>query len=188
MNDPQKLTDLLVNLSEGNPGALNVLVRLVEDPIFQIDGLFETIQLLIENNIKGPKLWMLFKDRHCEDWVSFAQELMGWVVAREVPAPLLEQLNNPMLTHLNPVVDKIAMRDRAENARRQADEEERARKRREEVEEENSAAALGTSIVESIFDSSDSSSSSDSSDSSSSSDDFSGGGGESGGGGASGSW
>jgi hypothetical protein len=50
------VSDLLVCLSEGNPGGLTVLRKLIDE------GEIYTILALDNMNIRGPQLWVLFKD------------------------------------------------------------------------------------------------------------------------------
>jgi hypothetical protein len=57
---------ILVKMSEGNPGALNVLVSVLEngskiDPQDAFQGL-GCILTLDNNGVYGSKIWMLFKD------------------------------------------------------------------------------------------------------------------------------
>jgi hypothetical protein len=57
--------DVLVKMSEGNPGALNVLMTLLErvediDPDAGLGGLLYVL-LLDDLEIYGPRIWMLFK-------------------------------------------------------------------------------------------------------------------------------
>lgn len=50
----------LVRLSEGNPGAITVLTRIVTSvPDEQITPIFDEIE---KQELTGPKLWIAFKD------------------------------------------------------------------------------------------------------------------------------
>lgn len=57
----------IINISEGNPGALTVLLQLVEAP--------EIITYLELHGPKGSNLWVLYKDRNFEDINLLAAEL-----------------------------------------------------------------------------------------------------------------
>lgn len=54
------IRDALVIMAEGNPGAINVLVKLMEDPIGFIDVLH-----LDDMNMRGSQIWVGYKD-HCK--------------------------------------------------------------------------------------------------------------------------
>ena len=58
--------DMIVKMSEGNPGAVNVLMQLITktptiDPKSCMGGL-GTILMLDSCNIYGSRIWMLYKD------------------------------------------------------------------------------------------------------------------------------
>jgi hypothetical protein len=60
------ISDMLVSLAEGNPGALSAMVKLIEENI-TIDpdsalGPVGAILSLDTNEIYGPDIWILFKD------------------------------------------------------------------------------------------------------------------------------
>ena len=66
MREPVNLSDstqeLFVKMSEGNPGALNVLMELLkrDDP-----AALMTLLSLDDMNMRGPQIWVGYKD-HCE--------------------------------------------------------------------------------------------------------------------------
>ena len=63
----------IINLSAGNPGALTVLCELVNhDPILNI----VTIAMIEALKIKGPSIWMLYKDV-CGKKIDKTMEVLG---------------------------------------------------------------------------------------------------------------
>lgn len=65
-----KVMDLLILLSEGNPGALRVLAQL-----FERDGGFIDVLHLDDMNIRGSQVWVAFKDFAKEDWATFTKAI-----------------------------------------------------------------------------------------------------------------
>lgn len=68
------MMDSVVKLSEGNPGAMTVCVRLLNegsdiDP-YGVFGGFGILLILDTYNIYGPRIWMLFKDVCKQDLVK----------------------------------------------------------------------------------------------------------------------
>ena len=58
------LEDAVVELSDGNPGALNVLISLVNT------GNPDVLLVLDELEIYGPKIWLLYKDLAGEEIIN----------------------------------------------------------------------------------------------------------------------
>lgn len=54
--------ELVHGLAQGNPGAMSVIVRMLRRP----DG-ESLLAKLVDRGLKGPGVWMLFKDEHGED-------------------------------------------------------------------------------------------------------------------------
>ena len=63
-------TDVLVQMSEGNPGAITVLMELLkrDDP-----AALMTLLSLDDMNMRGPQIWVGYKDHCGEDIEKFAQ-------------------------------------------------------------------------------------------------------------------
>lgn len=61
--DPDSsVKDNLISLSDGNPGALNVLTQVADHKSGQeLESFFKTLD---EMNMYGPRIWLGFKD-HC---------------------------------------------------------------------------------------------------------------------------
>ncbi len=58
------LRDIIIQMSEGNPGALSVLMKLNEH-----DTGFLDILGLDDMNIRGSQIWVAYKD-HCDENIS----------------------------------------------------------------------------------------------------------------------
>lgn len=74
--------EILFKMSEGNPGALTVLLRVLTegeqiDPDGAMGGL-GPILALDTLGLYGPKIWMLFKDVCGEDLSKMLAVLRGW--------------------------------------------------------------------------------------------------------------
>ena len=77
MSDKIEVDPMLVNvlndITEGNPGALALMMRVITEyqdlvfPCFVYD--------LDHKGIKGSKIWRLFKDVHKEDFDAFAKDV-----------------------------------------------------------------------------------------------------------------
>jgi hypothetical protein len=84
------LMDALVKMSEGNPGAITVLSRLVKeggkiDKLSFFGGLTH-ILLLDEYEIYGSKIWMLFKDvckQNIEDMIYIIRSVQLGLTSKE---------------------------------------------------------------------------------------------------------
>ena len=70
INSSMSLKEILLVMCEGNPGALNVLLQMMESHI----GLLN-IFLLDTLDIRGPKIWMLYKDCSGQDMDKFYRTL-----------------------------------------------------------------------------------------------------------------
>ena len=86
MKEKIKLTDstqdILFKMSEGNPGALTVLLKMLAetkdiDPDNMLGG-FGPILSLDTLNLYGSQIWMLYKDVCKESLVSTLAVLRGW--------------------------------------------------------------------------------------------------------------
>lgn len=75
--------DLVVTMSERNPGALDVLIRMMEKE----NGMFDILNL-DDMNIRGSQIWVGYKDHCGEDIDSF----VGLVKKRD--KSLVETINN----------------------------------------------------------------------------------------------
>ena len=64
------MMDMLMVMSEGNPGALTVLMNMLSDPT----GLLKILSL-DSLGIRGPKIWMLYKDCSGENMDKFYKSL-----------------------------------------------------------------------------------------------------------------
>ena len=56
------LTEMMFQMSEGNPGALTVLIGLLKDDL--ISGMIDVLHL-DDMGMRGPQIWVAFKD-HCK--------------------------------------------------------------------------------------------------------------------------
>lgn len=54
------LKELLINLSEGNPGAFTVLRMILDE---YPEDTFEITEKLVKYQIKGSDMWVLFKEK-----------------------------------------------------------------------------------------------------------------------------
>ncbi len=63
------LQDLIVDLAEGNPGALSVLIDIVKR------GRADLLLVLRDHEIRGSQIWTTFKDENGEDLESMMMHL-----------------------------------------------------------------------------------------------------------------
>lgn len=61
LNTTGDMKEAIVQMSEGNPGAINVLIQLMKDPMEFID-----ILNLDDMNMRGSQIWIAYKD-HCKE-------------------------------------------------------------------------------------------------------------------------
>lgn len=68
------MRELLVNLSEGNPGAISVLRMMLDE---YPEDTFEVSEKLVKHQIKGSDLWLLFKekDKDIHQFVTYIKSL-----------------------------------------------------------------------------------------------------------------
>lgn len=66
------MIDMMMVMSEGNPGALNVLMQMMQDPRSIMD-----ILLLDSLDIRGSKIWMLYSDSCGKNNGKFNRTLMA---------------------------------------------------------------------------------------------------------------
>lgn len=69
--------EMIIELSEGNPGALTVLIQMVQaaeaqDVMFALPVLFTYMK---ENGLTGSEIWILYKDECGSDYDTFIQTL-----------------------------------------------------------------------------------------------------------------
>lgn len=74
--------DVMIKMSEGNPGALSVLMQLMErggvvDPDAMLGGMACVLDL-DELGLYGPQIWILYKDRLGEDITALITVLRAW--------------------------------------------------------------------------------------------------------------
>ena len=68
--DPRAL-EAVIDLSEGNPGALTVLMSTYNE--VGIDRFLPFLRALGERDIRGPAIWMSFKDVHGQNIEKFVR-------------------------------------------------------------------------------------------------------------------
>lgn len=77
------IQSMLFKMSEGNPGAISVLVNVLGkgdkiDQAAAMGGGLATILDLDMAGIYGPKIWMLYKDQCGEDLEKFMAVMRAW--------------------------------------------------------------------------------------------------------------
>lgn len=72
INLSDNITAVIVKMSEGNPGALSVLMQLIQrdDPAATM-----TVLSLDDMNMRGPQIWVGFKDHCGSDIEVFAKAI-----------------------------------------------------------------------------------------------------------------
>jgi hypothetical protein len=76
--------EMIVTMAEGNPGAVTVLIQLVQaDPVM---GFMDVLHL-DDMNMRGPQIWVGFKD-HCKQDLAAFQEAI-----RSRDSALVETVN-----------------------------------------------------------------------------------------------
>ncbi len=68
--DP-KAREMIVDLCEGNPGALTVLMSTYKE--VGVDRFLPFVRALGERNIRGSAIWCSFKDVHGQDIEAFVR-------------------------------------------------------------------------------------------------------------------
>ena len=83
---PRTYGDLLVELAEGNPGALTVCCMLMENK-FDLG-----LHILEAMNLRGPDIWCLYKDECGEDMHEFQHRLLieGMKISEQMSEDALE--------------------------------------------------------------------------------------------------
>lgn len=70
----EKLHQMIFDASEGNPGALTVLMEMQKTGAY---GWFCVLQYLTLHGPKGSNLWVLYKDIHKEDAKACLADILG---------------------------------------------------------------------------------------------------------------
>lgn len=78
------MLDAIVQMSEGNPGAMTVLMDVAKLPPTEALGILLTLD---DMNMRGPQIWVAYKDHSGENFEQFA----GYVQARD--AEMIETVN-----------------------------------------------------------------------------------------------
>lgn len=65
----------MITISQGNPGALSVLIQLYQLGANEIIGWIHG-----KEELWGPNLWILYKDENGEDIIGTAAELVGMML------------------------------------------------------------------------------------------------------------
>jgi hypothetical protein len=68
------LTDVVFKMSEGNPGAVNVLSQILNKD--QMAGMMNILSL-DDMNMRGPQIWVGYKDHCGEDIDTFINKIRG---------------------------------------------------------------------------------------------------------------
>lgn len=75
MSEGATMQDAVVRLSEGNPGALTVLLGLLEANRPDLVAYLYILSEFGETELKGSGLWIAYKDHNGEDMDSFIMDL-----------------------------------------------------------------------------------------------------------------
>lgn len=78
-------TDALAIMAEGNPGAISAMIKLMDNP----NGFFDVLRL-DDMNMRGPQIWVAFKDVCKGDVELFRQKI------RERDSAMITQVNKEM--------------------------------------------------------------------------------------------
>lgn len=64
------MRDRIIDLTDGNPGALTVLSKVANEP-----NSGTLIQILEHHDVRGPEVWKLYKDECDEDIDAFVEHI-----------------------------------------------------------------------------------------------------------------
>lgn len=102
------LMDVVTKMAEGNPGAANVIGMILQND--QTKGLF-TLLDLDDMNIRGPQIWVGFKDHCHQDLDKFVK------AANDRDEAMIETINrecyHPNLVNQSPTYGERAVPNRA---------------------------------------------------------------------------
>ena len=76
MNNLDTIRHLTVSLSENNPGALSVLKEMWSAPLIDEVNIRRALGTLEAYDIKGPKIWIVYKDLCKEDIGQFISDVV----------------------------------------------------------------------------------------------------------------
>ncbi len=94
------MIEVLRTLSEGNPGALSVLIEVLNG---DLEGLSD-IHILDDMNIRGPQIWVAYKDVCKQDISNFREKI------RNRDMDMVHQVNQEML--MDPTWKELAVRSK----------------------------------------------------------------------------
>jgi len=83
-------TDIIVLMSEGNPGAVSVMMKIRDADTLHNDAWLLRIFDLDDMNMRGPQIWLGYKDHCKEDIEVFIQCI------KDRDADMVRAVNNEM--------------------------------------------------------------------------------------------
>jgi hypothetical protein len=105
------LMDITVKMSNGNPGAMNVIILLFqEEPFVDPDSFLPgvgTILALDSVGIYSERIWMLYKDVCKENIVDLIGLMRAWQMGFVDRNILLSSIDDPSLVNVRELVDKV---------------------------------------------------------------------------------
>jgi len=72
---PDKQKYKIVQLSEGNPGAITVLSKVIGTT--NVEKFDEVAEVLLNQDITGSDIWVKFKDQNGEDISKFIEDVLN---------------------------------------------------------------------------------------------------------------
>lgn len=82
----EEIKDLIIEMSEGNPGAINVMMQM---QVFK-ESWKPMLETLNANAYTGSKIWMLYKDECKEDLAIMGIRIVGMMTS-ETMADLIKK-------------------------------------------------------------------------------------------------
>lgn len=70
MKIDQETKDLIIELSQGNPGAINVMMQMSFFPEWR-----EMLKWMKKNFVTGSKIWIMYKDDFGQDLIAMGQDI-----------------------------------------------------------------------------------------------------------------
>lgn len=103
--------DIMVKMSEGNPGAINVLMQLYKEvPNIDPQNILGGIGAILELDtlgVYGPRIWMLYKDVCGEDIANTNWMLRAWQLGIISEAELNKRIDNYGRDGVDEIIEKV---------------------------------------------------------------------------------
>lgn len=118
------IKEILLKMSDGNLGALTVMIDIYKNPQIDPDGFMGglgTILMFDSLGLYGPEIWMLYKDVCRESISKTISILRGWQLGFISKAAIHQSLANPSILDVDSIYSQVKKRLPKFNSQEESD-------------------------------------------------------------------